>query len=115
MQIKAARAGLECRTEAELDERIAEHEHSIAHDGLSLRAERQAVQAISRLRGQREKIREFAAQQEGLGQMEAEAKKIKAVIDEVRPGRRAGRQRVSYVVFAPAASASGQPLQAGQR
>jgi hypothetical protein len=33
---KQGRAGLECRTEEELDEKIAEMEHSIQHDGLTL-------------------------------------------------------------------------------
>jgi hypothetical protein len=33
---KAGRAGLECRTEEELEEKIAEMEHSIQHDGLTL-------------------------------------------------------------------------------
>jgi hypothetical protein len=33
---KAGRAGLECRTEEELDEKVAEMEHSIQHDGLTL-------------------------------------------------------------------------------
>lgn len=38
---------------------------------------------ISKLKSQREKIREFQGAQEGLSQLEAEAKKLKAVIDEV--------------------------------
>jgi len=42
------------------------------------------VKQISKLKSQREKIREFQGAQEGLGQLEAEAKKLKAVIDEVR-------------------------------
>lgn len=47
-------------------------------------AEKQLVKNISKLKSQREKIREFQGAQEGLGQLEAEAKKLKAVIDEVR-------------------------------
>lgn len=43
---------------------------------------------ISKLKSQREKIREFQGAQEGLSQLEAEAKKLKAVIDEVRWGPR---------------------------
>jgi hypothetical protein len=42
------------------------------------------VKNISKLKSQREKIREFQGAQEGLAQLEAEAKKLKAVIDEVR-------------------------------
>lgn len=80
---KAGRAGLECRTEEELDEKIAEMEHSIQHDGLTLNAEKQLVKNISKLKSQREKIREFQGAQEGLAQLEAEAKKLKAVIDEI--------------------------------
>lgn len=48
-----------------------------------LQAEKQMVKQISKLKSQREKIREFQGAQEGLGQLEAEAKKLKAVIDEV--------------------------------
>lgn len=49
-----------------------------------LQAEKQLVKNISKLKSQREKIREFQGAQEGLAQLEAEAKKLKAVIDEVR-------------------------------
>lgn len=49
-------------------------------------AEKQMVKSISKLKSQREKIREFQGAQDGLAQMEAEAKKLKAVIDEVREG-----------------------------
>jgi hypothetical protein len=76
-------AGLDCRSEEELDDKIADMERSIQHDGLSLREEKMMVQNISKLKSQRDKIREFQGQQDSLSQWEAEAKKIKAVIDEV--------------------------------
>jgi uncharacterized coiled-coil DUF342 family protein len=82
--MKTGRHGLECRTEEELDLRVAEMEHSIQHDDLLLNTEKQYVRNIAKLRSQREQIRQVQGQQESLGQMEAEAKKIKAVIDEVR-------------------------------
>lgn len=81
--MKSGRQGLECRTEEELDLRIAEMEHSIQHDDLPLNTEKQYVRNIAKLRSQREQIRAVQGQQESLGAMEAEAKKIKAVIDEV--------------------------------
>jgi uncharacterized coiled-coil DUF342 family protein len=49
-----------------------------------LQAEKQLVKNIGKLKSQREKVREFQGGQEGLAQLEAEAKKLKAVIDEVR-------------------------------
>lgn len=82
-EMKSGRQGLECRTEEELDLRIAEMEHSIQHDDLPLNTEKQYVRNIAKLRSQREQIRAVQGQQESLGAMEAEAKKIKAVIDEV--------------------------------
>ncbi|KAF6262596.1 hypothetical protein COO60DRAFT_599115 [Scenedesmus sp. NREL 46B-D3] len=82
-ELKSGRQGLECRTEEELDQRIADMEHSIQHDDLALNTEKQYVRNIAKLRSQREQIRQVQGQQESLGQMEAEAKKIKAVIDEV--------------------------------
>lgn len=51
---------------------------------LPTQTEKQLVKNISKLKSQREKIREYQGAQEGLGQLEAEAKKLKAVIDEVR-------------------------------
>eukprot|EP00775_Hariotina_reticulata_P001871 gene1871-2208_t len=81
--VKSIRSGLECRTEEELDDKIADMERSIQHDGLSLREEKMMVQNISKIKSQRDKIREFQGQQDSLAQWEAEAKKIKAVIDEV--------------------------------
>jgi hypothetical protein len=59
-------------------------EHSIQHDDLPLATEKQYVRNIAKLKSQREQIRQVQGQQESLAQMEAEAKKIKAVIDEVR-------------------------------
>ncbi|KAF8056252.1 PPI1 [Scenedesmus sp. PABB004] len=81
--MRAGRQGLEVRTEEELDERVAEMEHAIQHDALPLTTEKQYVRNIAKLKAQREKIREVQGQQESVGQLEAEAKKIKAVIDEV--------------------------------
>ena len=83
-ELKSGRAGLEVRTEEELDERVAEMEHAIQHDGLTLAVEKQYVRSIAKLRAQRDKVRELQGQSGDLQQLEAEAKKIKAVIDEVR-------------------------------
>lgn len=83
-EYRQGRQGLECRTEQELDEKIAEMEHGIQHGDMSLAEEKATVRNIAKLRGQREKIRESEGQQESLGQLEAEARKIKAVIDEVK-------------------------------
>lgn len=83
-EYKQGRQGLECRTEQELDDKIAEMEHSIQLGEMSLAEEKATVRNIAKLKSQREKIRELEGQQESLGQMEAEARKIKAVIDEVR-------------------------------
>jgi uncharacterized coiled-coil DUF342 family protein len=80
---KQGRQGLECRSEQELDDKIAEMEHSIQLGEISLAEEKATVRNIAKLKSQREKIRELEGQQEGLAQMEAEARKIKAVIDEV--------------------------------
>eukprot|EP00878_Enallax_costatus_P005708 GHUV01005985.1.p1 GENE.GHUV01005985.1~~GHUV01005985.1.p1 ORF type:complete len:449 (+),score=181.87 GHUV01005985.1:226-1572(+) len=82
-EFRQGRQGLECRTEQELDDKIAEMEHAIQHGEMSLAEEKATVRNIAKLKGQREKIRELEGQQESLGQMEAEARKIKAVIDEV--------------------------------
>lgn len=82
-ELKSGRAGLEVRTEEELDERVAEMEHAIQHDGLTLAVEKQYVRSIAKLRAQRDKVRELQGQSGDLQQLEAEAKKIKAVIDEV--------------------------------
>lgn len=82
-EYKQGRQGLECKTEQELDDRIAEMEHSIQHGDMSLTEEKATVRNIAKLQSQREKIRELQGQQESLAQMEAEARKIKAVIDEV--------------------------------
>ncbi|GAX75436.1 hypothetical protein CEUSTIGMA_g2880.t1 [Chlamydomonas eustigma] len=75
--------GLECDTEEKLDEKISELEDKIRFGGILLREEKMVVNEISKLRNQREKIKEFELDKASLSELEAESKKIKAVIDEM--------------------------------
>jgi len=69
--------------QGELDARIVELEEKIRFGSIPLREEKMVVNDISKLRGQREKIKEYELHKASLGELEAEAKKVKAVIEEM--------------------------------
>ena len=69
--------------QAELDARIVELEDKIRFGSIPLREEKMVVNDINKLRGQREKIKEFELHKASLVELEAENKKVKAVIEEM--------------------------------
>lgn len=69
--------------QAELDARIVELEDKIRFGSIALREEKMVVNDINKLRGQREKIKEFELHKASLVELEAENKKVKAVIEEM--------------------------------
>ena len=69
--------------QAELDARIVELEDKIRYGSIPLREEKMVVNDINKLRGQREKIKEFELHKASLAELEAENKKVKAVIEEM--------------------------------
>ena len=81
--VRNALKGLECKSEVDLDAKIKDLEHRIAHDQVELREEKQFVKLIGVLGSQREKIRELDSQKGSLAEMESACTKIKAVIDEM--------------------------------
>lgn len=82
--IRGSLRGLDARSEAELDEKIAELESRIAYGQVELREEKQIVQQISKLRAQRERVRQYESQNQGrLDMLEGENSKVKAVIAEL--------------------------------
>lgn len=81
--IKESIKGLDCKTEAELDAKIKAQENLISGGGISIREEKIVVSEISKLRAQREKIKGFEGYRETMAEAEAEASKIKSIIDEL--------------------------------
>lgn len=81
--IKTGVKGLDCRSEEELEQRIHELEQQIQHEQLPLRVEKQTVQNISKLKAQREQIKQYEGQRSNLGDLEAEVSKLKGVIAEL--------------------------------
>lgn len=69
--------------QAELDARVVELEEKIRFGTIPIREEKMVVNEISKLRGQREKIKEFELHKSSLVELEAECKKVKAVIEEM--------------------------------
>jgi uncharacterized coiled-coil DUF342 family protein len=80
--IRSGQKGLEVRSEEDLDAKIASLEEEIASGSVELRVEKQLVSQIAKLRSQRDKVREFQAAQGDLGQLEADLKRVKAMLAE---------------------------------
>lgn len=81
--LKALQSGLDVRTEEELDAKVAAMEAEISHGRLELREEKQMVRDISRLKAQRDRVRQSEAQKGQLTQLEGELAKVKATIKEL--------------------------------
>jgi hypothetical protein len=82
-EIKAKVRGLDFKTEAELDERIRQQEEKIRFGSIPLREEKMVVQEISKLKAQREKIKEYELQKATLVELEAESAKVKAMMADM--------------------------------
>ncbi|KAI8477150.1 MAG: hypothetical protein J3K34DRAFT_516093 [Monoraphidium minutum] len=83
--VKGSQSGLEARSEAELDAKLAAMEAEISHGQMALREEKQMVKDISRLKSQRDRVREAEGRQASLAQLEGELSKVKATIKELEP------------------------------
>lgn len=83
INIKNMVKGLECRTEQELDAKIKQEEDKIRFGSASLREEKMIVNEISKLRSQREKIKEYELERSRLAELEADTAKVKATIEEL--------------------------------
>lgn len=75
--------GLQVKTEADLDKAIQQEEERIRFGGVTLREEKQVLAELSKLRAQRDKIRQYEAQKGSLAGLEAELAKVKSSIDEL--------------------------------
>lgn len=75
--------GLQVKTEAELDKLIQQEEERIRFGGVSLREEKQVLAELSKLRSQRDKIKQYEQQKGSLAGLEAELAKVKSSIDEL--------------------------------
>jgi hypothetical protein len=67
-EIRVNLKGLDCKSEEELDGKIRDMEHTIAHVGASLTEEKKMVVMISKLNQQREKVRQATPRQATAGQ-----------------------------------------------
>lgn len=75
--------GLQVKTEAELDKLIQQEEERIRFGGVTLREEKQVLAELSKLRSQRDKIKQYEQQKGSLAGLEAELAKVKSSIDEL--------------------------------
>jgi len=82
--IRSGQKGLDVKTEEELDAKIDELEAEIQSGEVPLRVEKQLVQNISKLRNQREKVREFQNQQGDLTQVEEDLKKVRSILSDLQ-------------------------------
>jgi len=81
--IKSNVQDLDVRSEDDLDAKIRELEGKIASGSVPIREERQIVQNISKYNAMRGRIREYETQKGSLVELEAEANKIKAIVEDM--------------------------------
>lgn len=81
--IKNKVKGLECRTEQELDAKIKAEEERIRFGSVTLREEKMIVNEISKLRAQRDKIKEYELEKSRLVELESNIDKVKAAAAEL--------------------------------
>jgi hypothetical protein len=82
--IRSGQKGLDVKTEEDLDRKIEELEAEIQSGEVPLRVEKQLVQNISKLRNQRDKVREFQSQQGDLAQLEEDLKKVRSILSDLQ-------------------------------